>query len=277
MAKPDDLLQFLLNRLYDKCTNPASALYLPKLILSHANPSADPYRIDASWNDIDLGPEAAKGATLICASTGPDDATPIPCGNPGTPRVAIVQATQANFPEKIPFEVAGLSNVILGRPQVTDGSFFRFSATFGHLTDWPIKSIAIRANFTCDQTCCFPAGASGDPGSQYNTHGEGTLVATLIAATATAEGEALATPDRKPRIRLDRIGFSAKTTDLSSAVVIYSLSQKDLRNEYSRTAQNLFNMTKTRLSILDQIEKTLSSSSVRQNIENAMNDVLAKL
>jgi hypothetical protein len=277
MAKPDELLQFMLNRLYEKCTNPASALYLPSLILKHANPSAEPYQIDASWNDIDLGPEGRRGADVICASTGSRDITPIPCGNPGTPRLAIVQAAQANFPEKIPFQVAGLSNVIPGRPQVTDGSFFRFSAIFGGLTGWPIPSIVIRANFICDQTCCLPAGPGGGPGPEYNTHGEGTVIATLKAATATAEGEALATPDRKPKIRIDRITFSANATDLSSEVVIYSLSQKDFRSQYSKTAQGLFNMTKTKRSILDQVEKSLSSSSVRQNIEKAMNDALAKL
>jgi hypothetical protein len=280
MAAPDPVLQFFLSTFYKKAIDPTSQYYLPTLVKSQTGPVVEPYVIDGSWNNLQLGQQGVEGAQSICLNTSSGDDPGIPAGNPpATPVLNLVDPSYVQFPQKVPLQIAGLSNVLASVPIVTDGDNITATATFGVIPTWPIPCISFQGNFSVEQACCTSQdGAHCTPGTLYSPHGEGTFTATLTKAQATAKGSASVSPDGSTlTVTISDIALTAAPGDLTISVVIYTVDNPKWRAMWSKYAETIFNYDDTKESIIAQMSNTLNGANIRSSFENVINNALANL
>lgn len=279
-ASPDPILQFFLSTFYKKTTDPTSDYYLPKLVQQQSNPVVEPYVIDGGWPDLKIGPQAVTGAQMICAGTSPPSKTSFGIPADGAiPILNLASISGVSFPQAIPFQLVGISNMLADPPVVTDGDNISASATLGTIGTWPIKSFQIQGNFSIDQRCCQSEdGTTCLIGTQYAPHGEGTFIATFAKAKATAKASATVSPDGSTLVvTVNQLSFAADPADLSVAVVIYSIGDPTWRDTYSKTAQQIFEDKGTKQSMIGQISDTLNSPNIRSSFQAVINNALRGL
>ncbi|MBX9813368.1 MAG: hypothetical protein K2X76_01560 [Sphingomonas sp.] len=279
-APPDPILQFFLKTFYKKTIDPKSDYYLPKLVQQQTNPVVEPYVLGGDWRQLDIGAQAANGAQLICAGTSPPSKTlfGIPSGD-ATPVLDLVRKSEVTFPEAVPFQLVGISNMLANPPLVTDGDNIAASARLGAVKDWPFKAFQIQGNFSIDQRCCQSAdGTSCVSGTQYAPHGEGVFVATFAKATANVWASATVSPNGESlTVTINQLSFVADPDDLSIVVTIYSIGNPKWRDTYSKTAQQIFEDVTTKKSIISQISETLNAPNIRASFQQVVNNALSNL
>lgn len=302
---PDKYLQFLLNLFYSKMIEKTSEFYLPKLIEQQKDPTYEPYVINGEWT-IEDDPSLLAAGCPICLATAPEDAGfPVPeglsdedrtavlcldAGGPicqismflpsAPPALTLTDPSNVDFDGKIPFVVAGLSNVLPSQPVVTSGEDIDGSATFSSVADWKHHDgITLTGNFILTQNCCMSTdGRSCTPGGKtWHNRGYGTFKAVLKSSSVKAQATAFF-KGKALQVKVTKLDFEADpdTENLTLTADMLSIKDPNERKSWEATLQIALDAEQTRKAVVSNLQERLASEKVRQDFEKAINDALGK-
>lgn len=266
---PNQTLQFFLNLLWRKASDPKSGLYLPDLILSRRDPAYDPYTVDGSWH-LENNTSLADAATSICTAYDPN---PDSVGQPdGVPDIWLVDAEHALFKAPKPFVVKGASNVTLSQPIVVDGTTATATATFGALESRKYGRPTVQGNWTLTQHC-------RDNGTPYEGDGFGYVDMVINSATVDCRLTVSAVGSDQLVVTVDALKFSAAASpdNVVVDVQLMEITDPNLRAMWNDVADTAFKDATTLRFVVGKIAEIMDSQATRDEIGRMATDALRRI